>query len=114
LRPINNFVIRSIINKCIEEYIKQKHLIKLLFSQIFFLFFNFAYWIVVHKLSPHYFLLTSGTRVCFLLFNMAKKNFPLQYSYLTKDNFEIWCISMKAWIDFEDIWITGKEAEWWL
>ena len=34
---------------------------------------------------------------------MANSNFPLQYSHLTKNSFEIWCIHMKAWLSSRDV-----------
>jgi hypothetical protein len=29
---------------------------------------------------------------------MANINFPIQYSHLTKNNYENWCIHVKAWL----------------
>ena len=34
---------------------------------------------------------------------MANTNFPLQYSHLTKNNCEIWCIHVKAWLSSRDV-----------
>jgi len=41
---------------------------------------------------------------------MAKINFPLWYSRLTNDNYEIWCIHVKAWLGSQDVWETIKKG----
>jgi hypothetical protein len=35
---------------------------------------------------------------------MANSNFPFQCPRLTKDNYEIQCIRVKAWLGSQDVW----------
>ena len=41
---------------------------------------------------------------------MANTYFPFQYLRLTKDNYEIWCIHVKAWLGSQDVWETIKKG----
>jgi hypothetical protein len=37
---------------------------------------------------------------------MVNSIFPLQYLRLTKNNYQTWCIRVKAWLDSQDVWET--------
>jgi len=46
-----------------------------------------------------------------LLFDMTNTNFSLQCPRLTKNNYEIRCFHVKAWLGFQDVWETvGKKS----
>ena len=41
---------------------------------------------------------------------MANSKFPLQYPRLIKDNYQTWCIRVKAWLSSSDIWETVEKG----
>jgi len=41
---------------------------------------------------------------------MANTNSPLQCPCLTKNNYEIGCIRVKAWLDSQDVWETVEKS----
>jgi hypothetical protein len=40
---------------------------------------------------------------------MTNSIFPLQYPRLTKDNYQTWCIRVKAWLGSQDVWETVEK-----
>ena len=41
---------------------------------------------------------------------MTNSIFPLQYPRLTKDNYQTWCIRVKAWLGSQDVWETVEKG----
>ena len=115
LQFIKRLVILSIkkkVERDIEKSQKGVSLEKTLNKISFISFFFFLLMFVLINQLPHpiLFFPTSSIRAQVWLFNMANSNLPLQCPRLTKDNYQTWCIRVKACLGSQDVWETIEKG----